>query len=103
LIDKDAVLIRDYINELRSAKNISTLRSGKLAYTLVGWRRFLGPYSDLTIPQIYAGIEKLKTSESQRGTEFSDHAKYDYVRTLKQFCTWMMEDGYITLLEKKLK
>jgi hypothetical protein len=37
----DAAQIREFVSELRSCKNIRTLRANKLTFTLVGWRRFM--------------------------------------------------------------
>ena len=39
-----------------AAAGISLSRSNKITYTLVGWRRFIPSYSDLTIGDVYAGI-----------------------------------------------
>ncbi len=59
---EDATLIKAFVSELESIHNIGTLRSIKIVSTLVGIRRFIGPFADLTITDIYSGITELKTA-----------------------------------------
>ena len=61
LTQADAAQIREFVSELRSCKNISTGRANKLTFTLVGWRRFIGPFSSNTIGDLYAAITELRT------------------------------------------
>ena len=44
----DAAQIHEFIAELRSCKNISNGRANKLTFTLLAWRRFIGPFANNT-------------------------------------------------------
>lgn len=66
----DAAQIREFIAELRSCKNISAGRANKLTFTLITWRRFIGPYADNPIGDLYAAIPELRNAKSQREKPF---------------------------------
>jgi len=55
----DAALIREFIVEKRASVGICTGRVNMLSFTLVGWRRFIGQYRELTIGDVFAGIDAL--------------------------------------------
>jgi integrase/recombinase XerD len=103
LTKQDADLIREFIAERRSVANISQGRTNKVTYTLVSWRRFVGPFSELGIADVYAGIEAIKTGKSQREKPFKQNTISDHVIILKQFLLWLIEEGYSTLPEKKVR
>ncbi len=102
LTNKDAALIREFLNERRSCANISIGRVNKVTFTLVGWRRFIGSFPTLTILDIYAGIEALKKGTSHRGKPFKQNTLLDHVAILKQFLIWMIDNNYCNLPEKKV-
>lgn len=103
LTTRDAGLIREFIAEFRSTRNISTARANKLAFTLISWRRLFGPFIENTIADLYTGIERLKTAPSQRGTPFKPNTISDHVTILKQFYGWLIENEYSELPERKLQ
>jgi site-specific recombinase XerD len=103
ITNEDGALIRSFIAELESCHNIGTLRSLKIASTLTNWRKFVKPFKELTITDVYTGISTLKQGDSAKGTAFKANTIYDYVRILKPFCLWMIENGHSTLPEKKIK
>jgi integrase/recombinase XerD len=103
LTKQDADLIREFISERRSVANISLGRTNKVTYTLVSWRRFVGPFRELGIADVYAGIEAIKTGKSQRGKPFKQNTISDHVIILKQFLLWMIEEEYSNLPEKKIR
>jgi integrase/recombinase XerD len=103
LTKDDVDLIREFIAERRSVANICQGRSNKVTFNLVTWRRFIGPYRTLGIADVYAGIEAFKAGISQRGRPFKQNTIADHVIILKQFLLWMIEEGYSTLPEKKLR
>lgn len=100
---RDEALLREFIAERRGSAGISTGRANKIAYTLIGWRRFLPPFGGLTITDIYTGIEAMRTGKNQRGKPFKQNTQHDYVRILKQFLLWLIENEYIDLPEKKMR
>jgi site-specific recombinase XerD len=99
----DARLISEFIAERRAAGGISPRRADKLAYTLLGWRRFIEPFSSLTVGTVYIGIEAVKHAEHRLGRPFKQNTLFDHVAILKQFLLWMIENEYSVLPEKKIK
>jgi len=69
----DAALIREFIAEKRASVGICTGRANMLSFTVIGWRRFIGPYRELTIGDVYAGIDSLKSGKSQKGKPFKQN------------------------------
>jgi integrase/recombinase XerD len=100
---KDISLIREFVNERRAAAGISLSRSNKITYTLVGWRRFIPSYSDLTIGDIYTGIEAMNNGLNSKGTPFMQNTRHDWILILKQFLRWLIENEYTQLSEKKVR
>jgi len=100
---RDAQLIREFIAERQSCVGISVGRSNKLVFTLLGWRRFIGEFSENTIADLYAGIPALKNAASCRGKPFKQNTISDYVAILKQFYLWLIENEYSFISEKKLR
>ncbi len=92
---RDESLLRKFLAENRGSAGISTGRANKIAFTLIGWRRFLPPFSELRMADVYAGIEGMRTGIHTRGRPFKQNTQYDYIRILKQFLLWMIESEYI--------
>jgi len=101
--EKDADLIREFVASLQSCHDIGLGRTNKLVFTLVGWRRFTGPFESLTIRGIQEGISRLKGAKSERGTPFKKNTIYDFVSILKQFVLWMIENEYLAIPEAKVR
>ena len=99
----DAGLISEFLAERRAAGGISNGRVDKLTFTLVTWRRFIPPYSTLTIGTVYMGIEAIKNAKTPHGRPYKQNTLFDHVSILKQFLLWMFENEYIILPEKKVK
>jgi len=100
---RDADLIKEFIAERKVAANIGTSRANKFTYVLVGWRRFIGPFHELSIADVYTSIDTMKNSLTQKGTPFKQNTKHDWVRILRQFLLWMIENEYSTLPERKIR
>lgn len=100
---KDISLIREFVNERRAAAGISLSRSNKITYTLVGWLRFLPSYENLTIGDVYSGIEAMNNGLNSKGTPFMQNTRHDWVLILKQFLRWLIENEYTQLPEKKVR
>lgn len=69
----------------------------------MSWRRFIGPFRDLTITDVYTGIEALKSGRSRTGRPFKQNTLADHVIILKQFLLWTIDEGYSTIPEKKVR
>jgi integrase/recombinase XerD len=93
----DARLISEFIAERRAAGGISPRRADKLAYTLLGWRRFIPEVATLTLGSVYTGIKAIKHAEHRFGRPFKQNTLFDHVAILKQFLLWMIENEYSDL------
>ncbi|OPX65887.1 MAG: hypothetical protein A4E36_02169 [Methanoregulaceae archaeon PtaB.Bin009] len=51
---------REFIAERRGSAGISTGRANKIIFTLICWRRFLPPFAELRMADIYTGIEAMR-------------------------------------------
>jgi len=100
---EDAGLISEFLAERRAAGGISNGRVNKLTFTLVTWRRFIPPYSTLTIGTVYMGIDAIKNAKTPQGRPYKQNTLFDHVSILKQFLLWMIENEYSNLPEKKVK
>jgi site-specific recombinase XerD len=100
---RDEGLIREFIAARRESAGISIGRANKITFTLISWRRFLPHFAVLTIPDIYTGIEVMRAGKNLKGRSFKQNTQHDYIRILKQFLLWKVENEYIDLPEKKVK
>jgi len=64
--------------------------------------RFIGPFTDNSIADLYSGVSRIKVGESLRGKPFAPHTIADYVGMMKTFYRWLIDEEYVTLNEKKL-
>lgn len=103
ITERDITIIRSFVAEMQSSRNTSIKRAYKMTYTLVGWRRFIGPLDKNDMAALYAGIAALKIGTSKRGHEFSKNTIADHIIILKQFYLWMVENEYTTIPEKKIR
>jgi len=77
IVPDDAALIKEFLGERRSTANISHGRVNKIASILVSWRRYLPLYRQITISDVYAGIEGLKNGKTHRGNPFKQNTIAD--------------------------
>lgn len=102
ITQEDADILSQFVADMRVTRNVTHRRVLKLISTLVGWHRYIGPFLDVTIPELYLGIERLKNAKSDRGISFSEQTIYDFITIIKQFYRWSNEEGFTELDEKKL-
>lgn len=102
ITEDDATLISDYVSELYSTCSMGAGRVFKLHSVMTKWRKYIGPYRQNTIFDIYTGINNLKNAKKPDGTPMTSHTKSDYVKFLKRFYLWMIDNGYSSIPEKKL-
>ena len=101
---RDIDLVQEYVRELKAQRHISDGRVFKIIYTLVQWRRFLTePYSTCSYNGILTAIEAMKSGKNVRGKAFKQNTQHDYIRILKPFLLWLIENGYNDLPEKKIR
>jgi site-specific recombinase XerD len=100
---QDAQLIRSFTLEMQSARNISESRILKLTSTLVTWRRFIGPFAENTLPDLYVGIAALKDAKNARDIPFAQNTRRDFLTILKAFYSWMVENEFSSININKVK
>ncbi|MGP8086313.1 MAG: tyrosine-type recombinase/integrase [Methanoregula sp.] len=114
---EDAVLITDFVAEIKSTKHIGPSRFNKLTQALIVWRHYIGPYSDNTIRDIHRGIIALESATYQRFCPpyISEHARkpprehpykqntrHDFVKYLKRFYLWLIEQGSTKITQAEI-
>jgi site-specific recombinase XerD len=104
ITEDDAMLIRAYAAEYQATRHVSDLRIIKCMIDLANWRRYIKkPWRKATITDIHTGIETIKHSNSKRGKPFKRNTLNDYVKILRWFVLWMIENEYSSIQEKKIK
>jgi site-specific recombinase XerD len=99
----DEQLIRAYAAAYQATRHVSNLRILKSVFELVNWRRFIkSPYREVTLTQIHAALNELQTADSLRGKPFKENTKHDYVKGLKWFLHWLIDEGYSKLSKEKI-
>lgn len=103
LIEDDANLIREFLEEIRATKQISLVRARKLNAHLISWRQFIGPFRQNSATDLYAGLDKLKSHIKDDGKPYEQNTQRDFVLFIKRFYLWMIENGYSSIPEKKIR
>ncbi len=100
----DERLILEFVTWKSVESNISPSRRNKITSTLVNWKRFLPvEYPALTMTDLMTGIMNMKTGKSETGNPLKTNTQHDFVRILKMFLYWMIENRYSTLPLEKVK
>ncbi len=103
ITSEDAALIEEFTGEIAATSQISPSRKFKITCTLVGWRRFIGPFRENGTGDLYAGVERIRSSCKPDGTpEYTQNTLGDYVRFLKRFYKWLIENEYSTVPVEKI-
>ena len=100
----DRDLLRTFVNEVSAMRGITPQRRYKIVYTLIGWRRFIGPFAENTLPDLHEGIQMLKAATKEDGSPlFKQNTIADYVRFIKRFYLWLIDNEYVSLPYRKVK
>jgi len=99
---QDADLIREYVADSQTTRNVGGKRSQKIVFVLVNIRRFIGPFTENSIADLYSGVSRIKAGNSLRGKPFAPHTIADYIGMMKTFYRWLIDEGYVSMNEKKL-
>lgn len=99
----DADLIIAFVSEKSAEHTISPKRAYKLYYTLIGWRRFIGPFRTNTAADIYKGINDIETVKQKNGKSFKKNTIADYKRFIKRFYIWLVESGHSSIDIQKIR
>ena len=93
----DALLIGEFVAGASRTNRLAPAGSYKMVNTLIGLRRFIGPYRDNTVADINEGMERIRNFGLKQTT------MADYMKMLKRFCIWLAENGYGRSDEKALR
>ena len=66
ITNQDADLIREYVADSQISRNIGGKRAQKIVFVLVGLRRFIRPFTENSITDLYSGVSKIKSGTSLR-------------------------------------
>jgi len=100
----DESLIWEYLHEKQARDHIQYQRSRKISSLLVNFRKFMPvQFRDAQITDIYAGITDIQNGTNNKGKRYSQNSIHDFIVALKGFYVWMIENGYSTIPEKKLR
>jgi integrase/recombinase XerD len=102
ITEEDADLIVRFISDRKVTKDIGIRRAHKITFGLVAWRRFIGPFLDNSISDIYRGVDSMKRGKNAKGNAFSSQTKYDFVSVLKTFYRWLIDENLSDIPEKKI-
>ena len=104
LTDDDRRLIEDYIAEYQAIRHINAHRVLKTVYDLISWRRFIPrSFREMTAGDLYAGLNAMQTGISARGTPYKQNTRHDYIKALKSFVLWLIDNGHSTIRREKVK
>ena len=104
LTDDDRRLIEEFIAERQATRHIGQHRVLKIRYDLISWRRFIPvPFGEMTIGDLYAGLNAMKTGTNARGTPFKQNTRHDLIILIKPFVLWLIENGYSGIPAEKVR
>lgn len=101
---EEIALIRGFVAEREAVSNISLPRRLKVVNILLLWRKFINkPYTDLTIGDVYAGINALRNGKNSKNNPLMQNTQHDYVTILKPFLVWLIENGRMDAQTDKIR
>ncbi|WP_157200354.1 hypothetical protein [Methanogenium cariaci] len=102
ITERDADLITNFV--LENGSGCSPGRKYKMTHTLVSARQFVPAYENLTLSDLLEGIDSIKTDKKPDGSDlFTRNTQIDYIRAVKRFVLWLVDEGIIDIPEKKIR
>lgn len=96
--------LREYIQELRATRHIKIHRVVKTTSDLIYWKRFLKtPYHKAKIKEVHAAVSAMMAGTTTRGEPFKQNTKHDWVKALRAYLLWLIENGKSGLEEKQVR
>ena len=86
ITEQDSILIKSFLSEIQACNDISAMRIYKLSYQLIGMRKWLPPFVEITTSVLFAGIEDYKNNSG-----YKDNTQGDMIKILKRFLIWLVE------------
>lgn len=85
---RDSNQIQAFISEVKACGTLSSQRAYKLAYQLIGLRKYLPEFSQVDTSTVFTGIERLKAESG-----FTEITQGDVIKLCKRFLLWLHESG----------
>jgi site-specific recombinase XerD len=89
----DESLIIGFVSYKKATGNIGLQRQKRIIRDLIVLRKFLGPFVDNSIIDIYNAVDKIKNANSQNGNKYKGSTIEAYIISLKNFYSWLIEEG----------
>lgn len=88
ITQRDSNQIQAFISEIKACGTLSSQRAYKLAYQLIGLRKYLPEFSQVDTPAVFTGIERLKAESG-----YTEITQGDVIKLCKRFLLWLNESG----------
>ena len=103
LAESDVPYVREFIEEVSSTGNLSAQRKFKITSNLTNTIQHLPPAQEMILADIYAAAEAIKYAKRPDGQEYSPNTKADFIRILKRYVVWLIENEHVKIDLKKVK
>lgn len=101
LSEEDGKFIEDFVSYIKGTRHISVGRANKFTYTLAVWKRYLPPFREATIGDLYKAITEFINEPSrtpgQPHRHYKKNTQRDYIGLLKRFYEWMIKQKYSSI------
>jgi site-specific recombinase XerD len=88
ITERDRNQIQAFISEIKACGKLSDQRAYKLAYQLVGLRKWIPEFSSVDTSTLFSGIERLKAESG-----YTEITQGDVIKLAKRFFIWLNESG----------
>jgi|LSQX01.1.fsa_nt_gb site-specific recombinase XerD len=103
LAEEDISYVREFIEEVAATGNLSQQRRFKITSNLMNSIHHLPPAREMCLADVYAAIDALKCARKSDGTEYSVNTKADYIRIVKRYVLWLIENEHVRIDGAKVK
>lgn len=105
LTKTEASHLREFVAEISATRHISPGRRYKLTYFTIVCRRFMKrPWHELTIGDLYAGVQALTTARNDDGSlRYKPNTQLDLVSHIKRYALWLIENHYSAMPAEKVR
>lgn len=101
-VDRDLIL--EFVAEREATRHIAFPRKNNIIGHLIAWRRFLPvEFTSASIGDIYSAVNAIRAGKNTKGKPYKVNMLSGLVVDLKMFLLWLIENGYSSLPEKKVR
>lgn len=105
LTETEVSHLREFVAEVSATRHISPGRRYKLTYFTIVCRRFMPrPWNEMTIGDLYTGVQALTTARKEDGSpKYKKNTQLDLVSHIKRYALWLIENGYSSMPAEKVR